>query len=61
MKQKLETSRLKSLLGFLKPYRGKLAIGLVAAAIAGAIPGGVAAAVKEFAEKNPQADVIYGC
>ena len=57
MKQKLETSRLKSLLGFLKPYRGKLAIGLVAAAIAGAIPGGVAAAVKEFADRSGSGNI----
>jgi ABC-type multidrug transport system fused ATPase/permease subunit len=57
MKQKLETARLKSLLGFLKPYRGKLAIGLVAAAIAGAIPGGVAAAVKEFADRSGSGNI----
>lgn len=57
MKQKIETSRLKSLLGFLKPYRGKLTVGLVAAAIAGAIPGGVAAAVKEFADRSGSGNV----
>ncbi|MFZ4783252.1 MAG: ABC transporter ATP-binding protein, partial [Armatimonadaceae bacterium] len=57
MKPKLETARLKSLLGFLKPYRGKLAMGLVAAAIAGAIPGGVAAAVKEFADRSGSGNI----
>ena len=57
MKQKIETSRLKSLLGFLKPYRGKLTVGLVAAAIAGAIPGGVAAAVKEFADRSGSGNI----
>ena len=57
MKQKIETSRLKSLLGFLKPYRGKLTVGLVAAAIAGAIPGGVAAAVNEFADRSGSGNI----
>ena len=57
MKQKIETSRLKSLLGFLKPYRRKLTVGLVAAAIAGAIPGGVAAAVKEFADRSGSGNI----
>ena len=39
----------KRLLGYLRPHRGKLALGLVCGVLAGLVPAGVAAMIEEFA------------
>lgn len=57
MDKSIEKSRLLKVLSFLKPHRLKLTIGLVAAALAGAIPGGVAVKVREFADQSSQGNM----